>query len=53
MHNCKKYDLSMNAQIMEFYYRHLTTKIYNNVALNVLVLSKGFFQRKQISGQST
>ena len=36
MHNCKKYDLFVNAQIMEFYYRHLTTEIYDNVRLYVI-----------------
>ena len=28
----------MNAQIIEFYYRHLTTELYNNVVLNVVFL---------------
>ena len=38
MHNCKKYDLSVNAQIIDFYCRHLTTGIYNNAVLNVVLL---------------
>ena len=38
MHNCKKYDLSVNAQIIGLYYRHLTTEISNNAVLNVVLL---------------
>ena len=53
MHNCKKCDLSMNVQIMEFYYRDLTTEIYNNAVLNAVLLkiSTVSFQRKQINRQ--